>query len=73
LIIMVFENARCTCDSEPIHLDASSVTKKVDIRSEPASMITVEKKLSSQGFTYRDMPPDLTDPKGGWTLRDSHR
>jgi hypothetical protein len=39
MIIMLFENARCTCDSDPIHLDATGVAKKVDIWSEPTSMI----------------------------------
>jgi hypothetical protein len=40
--VMLFENARCTCDTDTIHLNTSSVTKKVDIRGKPASMITVE-------------------------------
>jgi hypothetical protein len=45
--VMLFENARCTCDTDTIHLNASSVTKEVDIRGQPASMITVERNLKS--------------------------
>lgn len=44
--VMSFENARCTCDTYTINLNASSVTKKVDIRGEPTSMITVERNSS---------------------------
>jgi len=44
--VIFFENARCTCDTNTIHLNASSVTKEVDIRGEPASMITVERNSS---------------------------
>ena len=47
MIIMLFENARCTCDSDPIHLNAPSVAKKVDIWGEPASMVAVEKTFNS--------------------------
>jgi hypothetical protein len=50
--VMSFENARCTCDTDAINLNASSVTKKVDIRGEPASMITVERN-SSQSTAER--------------------
>lgn len=46
VIIMPFENARCPCDPDPIDLDASSVAKKVNIRGEPASMITVETQVN---------------------------
>jgi len=41
--VILFENARCTCDTDTIHLNASGVTKKVDIRGQPASMITAER------------------------------
>jgi hypothetical protein len=51
MIIMLFENARCTCDSDPIHLDASGVTKKVDIWSEPTSMITFGNLKSIAGVS----------------------
>jgi hypothetical protein len=50
--VMLFENARGTCDTDTIHLNASSVTKEVDIRGEPASMITVERN-SSQSTAER--------------------
>jgi hypothetical protein len=44
--VILFENARCTCDTDTIHLNASGVTKEVDIRGQPASMITVERNPS---------------------------
>ena len=50
--IMLFENARCTCNTDTIHLNASGVTKEEDIRGEPASMITVERS-SSQSTAER--------------------
>jgi hypothetical protein len=50
--VMLFENARGTCDTDTIHLNASSVAKKVDIRGQPASMITVERN-SSQSTAER--------------------
>ena len=49
---MLFENARCTCDTDTIHLNASSVTKEVDIRGQPASMITMARN-SSQSTAKR--------------------
>jgi|HubBroStandDraft_3_1064219.scaffolds.fasta_scaffold685274_1 hypothetical protein len=75
MIIMLFENARCTCDSDPIHLDATGVTKKVDIWSEPTSMITFGnlKLITGVSDTGTAAAPDLTVPTDGWTLRDSHR
>jgi hypothetical protein len=72
MIIIWFENARCTRDTDSIHLNASGVTKKVDIWGEPASMITDEKELQVN-LSHRNAPAYRTVPTDGWTLRDSHR
>jgi hypothetical protein len=70
---MFFENARCACDPDPIHLYASGVAKKVDIWGQPTSMIAVKNASQLRAFTDRDAALDLTVPIDGWTLRDSHR
>ena len=46
LKVILFENARGTCDTDTIHLNTSSVTKEVDIRGQPASMITMKRNTS---------------------------
>ena len=69
VIIVWFENARSTRDTDSIHLNASGVTKKVDIRGEPASVITEEQV----NLSHRNALADRTVPTDGWTLRDSHR
>jgi len=72
--VMLFENARCTCDTDTIHLNASGVTKEVDIRGQPASMITAERNSSqSTAECTGNASADHTVPTDGWTLRGSHR
>jgi hypothetical protein len=73
VIVRFFENAGCACDADTVHLNAAGVAKKVDIRCEPASMITEGNPSQSILYRNRNAPADRTVPTDGWTLRDSHR
>lgn len=45
MIVVLFENSRCTCDSDPIHLNAPGVAQEVNIWSKPASMIKLPQMI----------------------------